>query len=375
MASHPHEMLQDFDHDEKALQDFVVSFRAHLAGKIRPGLRAVYEKRVKPAFEKKYNQAPADKNEVGQEMHQDSHYQFWNAMQRKSQEMMWDSVISAIEPRIEEFNERAQQLSANPKGSLELNPMLEIPVYHTVADIHLQPGGFHSEVADNDVTAGAVYDNAIPIYSNRSRGPKNDALGQTLVQFFQKNYPGRKPGQILDMGCGIGGNTLAWAEAFPKAEVHGLDVGAPMLRYAHARAESMGIEAHFKQLNAEVTNYPDESFDVIVSHIVLHETATSALSNIFRECYRLLNPGGVMLHTDIPSVSEPFDAFMMEWETLNSNENFAGTFRETDLAAVATEVGFAEGQARMENMPRIMEAKKQAYSDRAITWPVLVGEK
>ena len=86
-------------------------------------------------------------------------------------------------------------------------------------------------------------------------------------------------------------------------------------------------------------------------------------------------PGGVMLHTDIPSVSEPFDAFMMEWETLNSNENFAATFRETDLAAVATEVGFAEGQARMENMPRIMEAKKQAYSDRAITWPVLVGEK
>ena len=177
------------------------------------------------------------------------------------------------------------------------------------------------------------------------------------------------------MGCGIGGNTLAWAEAFPEAEIHGLDIGAPMLRYAHVRAESMGIEAHFKQLNAEVTNYPDKSFDAIVSHIVLHETATSAFSNIFRECYRLLNPGGVMLHTDIPSVSEPFDAFMMEWETLNSNENFAATFRETDLAAVATDVGFAEGQARMEYMPRIMDSKKQAYSDRAITWPVLVGEK
>ena len=114
-------------------------------------------------------------------------------MQRKSQEMMWDSVTSAIEPRIEEFNERAQQLSANPKGSLELNPILEIPVYHTVADIHLQPGGFHSEAADNDVTAGAVYDNAVPIYSNRTRGPKNDALGQTLVQFFQKNIRAGSP--------------------------------------------------------------------------------------------------------------------------------------------------------------------------------------
>ena len=33
MTSHPHEMLQDFNHDETALQDFVTSFRAHLAGK------------------------------------------------------------------------------------------------------------------------------------------------------------------------------------------------------------------------------------------------------------------------------------------------------------------------------------------------------
>jgi hypothetical protein len=60
---------------------------------------------------------------------------------------------------------------------------------------------------------------------------------------------------------------------------------------------------------------------------------------------------------------------------MNSNENFASTFRDTDLAAVAAEVGFSRDQARMENMPRLMEAKQQAYSDRAITWPVLVGEK
>lgn len=33
MTSHLHKMLRDFDHDKKALQDFVTSFRAHLAGK------------------------------------------------------------------------------------------------------------------------------------------------------------------------------------------------------------------------------------------------------------------------------------------------------------------------------------------------------
>lgn len=71
MALSPHAMLQDFNHDEKALQGFVTSFCAHLASQIRPGLRAVYEERAKPAFAKKHHRQPADKNEVRQEMTQD----------------------------------------------------------------------------------------------------------------------------------------------------------------------------------------------------------------------------------------------------------------------------------------------------------------
>ncbi len=82
-----------------------------------------------------------------------------------------------------------------------------------------------------------------------------------------------------------------------------------------------------------------------------------------------------MLHVDIPGAEGAFDAFMMEWETTNNNENFAGMFRETDLAATATRMGFAEGKARMEDMPRLLEQRQQTYSDRAINWPVLVGEK
>jgi len=292
--------------------------------------------------------------------------------------MMGDSVIEVIEPQIERLNDQAKQVdqaSGGVKGSLELNAELEIPRYHTVADIHLQPGGFHTEVTDDDVTAGAIYDNAVTIYSNGALGPKNDLLGRTLVHFYKQNYPDHKPGTILDMGCGIGSCTGAWAEAFPDAEVHGIDVGAPMLRYAHARAESIGMAVHFKQHNAEETNYPDESFDLIVSHIVFHETSAKALPRILKESHRLLKPGGMMLHTDIPGAEGAFDAIMMEWETTNNNENFAGMFRETDLATTATQMGFAEGKARMESMPRLMEESQQSYSDRAINWPVLVGEK
>ncbi len=82
--------------------------------------------------------------------------------------------------------------------------------------------------------------------------------------------------------------------------MHGIDVGAPVLRYAHARAESLGVPVHFSQQNAEHTDFETGSFDLVLSHIVLHETSKSALVASLRECHRLLRPGGLMLHLEIP---------------------------------------------------------------------------
>ena len=65
------------------------------------------------------------------------------------------------------------------------------------------------------------------------------------------------------------------------AEIIGVDVGAPVLRYAHARAEAFGLPIHFSQQNGEETNFPDGFFDVVCSHIIMHETSTRAAPRIF----------------------------------------------------------------------------------------------
>ena len=107
----------------------------------------------------------------------------------------------------------------------------------------------------------------------------------------------------LDIGCGVGHQTLPFVDAYPEAEVYGCDLGAPMLRYGHARAETLGKRVHFSQQNAEATDFDDESFDLVTSTIVLHETSARALSAIFRECRRLLRPGGMMAHSEFPDAS------------------------------------------------------------------------
>ena len=335
-----HDALPQTNHDELARQHFVRSFKEHLVAHIHPGLRTAYERRAKPTFEKAHGRAPATIQEVGSVMKQDSHYQVWSSLLRTSQEMMWSSAQIPVERHLDQLAEAAKASSAC--GSLELNPDLEIPAYHTAVDIHCQPGGYHTEYIADDVAQGAIYDRAVYLYAMGQMGVNNADMGDSTVAWIQAHLPDFQPEAILDMGCAVGHSTLPYAAAFPEAEVHAIDVAAPMLRYAHARANSLQLPVHFSQQNAESTTYADNSMDLIVSHILLHETSSAAIKNIIAECHRLLKPGGWMLHVETPPYEGmgPFDTFLFDWDSENNNEPFWRRSHQLDLDALARDAGF-----------------------------------
>jgi trans-aconitate methyltransferase len=74
----------------------------------------------------------------------------------------------------------------------------------------------------------------------------NDAVGQLAAPWLQARLPDFAPADILDLGCGVGHATLAYAAAVPDAVLLGLDCGATLLRYGHRRAEGLGIPVHFR---------------------------------------------------------------------------------------------------------------------------------
>jgi ubiquinone/menaquinone biosynthesis C-methylase UbiE len=354
-----HDMLPHATHDELARQSFVQSLKVYLASKVSPGNRVVYEKRAKPRFEQEHRRAPKDRHEVRRVMKDESYYQTWSALQRTSQEMMWDAVATSVERQLPDLIARAKR-SGSMLGSLTLNPDPKIPAYHTAVDIHCMPGGYHSEGAADDVAAGAVYDRAVYIYAMSRLGALNDDLGQSLVRYLKEKHPALQPTKILDLGCSVGHSTLPFVDAYLEAEVYAIDVGAPMLRYAHARAEALGKRVHFSQQNAEHTNFADGSFGLIVSHILLHETSSAAMRHLMRECYRLLAPGGVMVHLEAPQYHgmEPYDAFMFDWDTYNNNEPFWGAMREMDLVALAAAAGFAKEKVFQAFIPSAWQATR-----------------
>ena len=338
-----HAVMAAPTHDEFSRQEFVRSYKNYLVENVHSGNQARYEKIIKPKFQKAHNRVPKDRFEVGKEMVQDQYYQLFSSLLRTSQEMMWSSCQVPVNRDLDRLNQKIKIPKGNKTlGSLKLDEKLQVPRYHTAVDIHCQPGGYHSEVTEHDASAGLVYDRAVHIYAMGQLGPYNDDIGASILLWLQNNHPTLAPKKILDMGCSVGHSTVPYARAFPNAEVHGIDVAAPMLRYAHARAEELGEKVHFSQQNAEETNFKSGTFDLIVSHILLHETSEKAIHNIVKECHRLLKPGGLMIHGETPPYKNmgPFDAFMLDWDSRNNNEPFWARSHEIDLEKLSKKGGF-----------------------------------
>jgi SAM-dependent methyltransferase len=332
--------------EEFSRQEFVKSLKLHLANKVSLGNKDAYEVRAKGAFEAKEGRAPDGYHDVRKAMEGEPYFNFWSAMQRNSQEMMWKSVQVPVERQLPELIAKSKT-NGDALGSLRLDPEMEIPRYHRAVDIHCMPGGYHTEFAADDVANGAIYDRAVYIYAMGRMGPLNSDIGDTTIAYLKENFPDLQPKRILDMGCSVGHSTLPYLEAYPGAEVHGIDVGAPVLRYAHARAESLGKAVHFSQQNAEQTDFEDGSFDLIVSHILVHETSNKGIRNIMKEAKRLLKPGGVVIHAETPPYRDlgDYDAFMLDWDTRNNNEPFWGASHEIEAKAMASETGFDPDKA------------------------------
>ena len=337
-----HAMLPQANHDELARQKFVESMKKYVFKNLTPGNKLVYEKIAKPKFEIEHQRTPENRFEIQQVMQQQPYYKWWGALMRINQEMLWDAVNVSVERQLPELIERAK-VKGKALGTLTLDADFQIPAYQTAVDIHCMPGSYHSDYTENDVAAGATYDRGVYAYGLGWLGPLNDDMGLSIVKNYLKpEYPDFQPQKILDMGCSVGHSTLPYVDAYPESEVFAVDVSAPMLRYAHARAEAMSKRVYFSQQNAECTNFAAESFDLIVSHILLHEIPPSAIRKVMRECYRLLAPGGMMIHVEAPQYKhmDLFSQFIYDWQTVNNNEPFWSAMRDLDLEEVVTSAGF-----------------------------------
>ncbi len=326
-----HAVTAQLTHDEIAHEAFLVDFRREVVRQWQVDLRKLSE--VCGAQEK-------SRRDILRNLLKQGAGQLASSMRTVQQEMAWDVFGASVERQVERLTEAAA--IAHPVGSLTLDAGLELPSYLSAVDIHGMPGGYGAALVPEGVFAGALYELGGTVRSMRAGGVLANASGRALVSLLRTEYPDFRPTRILDVGCAIGQSTLAICDAFPDAEVHAIDVAAPLLRYGHARADSLGRKVHFSQQNAERTRFEDGSFDLVAGLAMLHETSTKAMREILRESHRLLRSGGIVLHYEgRPWASiNAYDAAIHDWDTHYNAEPFIGKMHEIDTRAMMAEVGF-----------------------------------
>lgn len=371
-VQHEHGMMTNRSHDEAERQNTVRCLRQSLLRKLAAGSREMFYRDKQPAYEKQHGKPLDDYREIREAMLEDNYMKFQMGFHRVVQELMWESLVPPVEEQLPDLIDRSKKLEKN-LGSVELDPDLEFPRYITAVDIHCQPGGYTMENCEDDVSSGAIYDRAIHIYNSGGAG-MTDGSGRMIVAYLDEIFPDLNPQRTLDMGCTIGHSTAAYARRWPEAEVHAIDVGSGLLRYGHARAEDLGLAIHFSQQSAEKTKFEDESFDLITSFILAHETSTKAWPAIIKECHRLLKPGGVMIHGDLPQLDEvdPYRQFIYTNETYYNNEPFWTKYRTLDLRQVALDAGFQPDNI-IRDFSMVKGGKDQAKIDAAVEQSRNVG--
>lgn len=345
---------------------------------VKPRIRARFEALLAPRFERQNGRPPGTDAEIAELVEPDAAWRWYSALARAQHEIYVDATGECVERQADTLTAQCAQvraraaaaLAADPRslhGTLHLDAGVAVPAYNRDVDVHCVPGGYCVELAPDDVYAAARYELGITLYTLGRHGALNDSKGRTGVAFLRERFPDLDPTRILDLGCTCGNSTLPYVDAFPAAEVHALDVSAAALRYAHARAEGLGRVVHFRQGDAERLPYEAGRFDLVVSHILLHETSAEAVQQIFRECHRVLAPGGVMLHVEVPvrnAELSPFERYLVDWDTRHNNEVFWGGLHDMDLPAAAVRAGFARAAV----FDEFFDAGHEAFINRRPWW-------
>lgn len=156
---------------------------------------------------------------------------------------------------------------------------IDIPHHWIEKPVHYLPGGFA-----NPKVVRLAY---------MARNQYYFCQEPNIKQWLSQVEGTKSPQRILDMGCGTGTTTFVYGELFPNAEVIGIDLSAPLIRFCREwkeRREASNVS--FYQENAEATHWPDESFDIVHFSYVVHEMPQENARKVLREMYRLLKPGG-----------------------------------------------------------------------------------
>ncbi len=204
------------------------------------------------------------------------------------------------------------------------------PRYY-LQNFHFQSGGWMTD------DSASRYDTQVEVLFN---GTANATRRQALPQLHEAfaGWDQRKL-RLLDIGCGTGRFLDFLKQAWPRLPALGLDMSEPYLRYARRHLKRWS-RINLIVGNAETLPVPNESQDAVTSIFVFHELPPKVRRIVFRECARVLKPGGRLVLVDsLQRGDQPDYEGLLELFPQNYHEPYYVSYINEDFSALATGCG------------------------------------
>ncbi|MFE9119885.1 class I SAM-dependent methyltransferase [Streptomyces sp. NPDC007172] len=193
----------------------------------------------------------------------------------------------------------------------------------SIAPLVLLPIGGMASVLPQLIEAfrtgeGIAYERFGPELRGGQAGLNRSVFQHQLAGWIAATLPavhaalGGEGGVVADVACGSGYSSIALAQAYPKARVHGLDLDERSVSDARENAREAGVA---DRVTFEVRDAGDRDlagrYDLVCVFDALHDMARPV--EVLRSCRALLAPGGSVLLME-PNVGERFTAPASETE-------------------------------------------------------------
>lgn len=107
---------------------------------------------------------------------------------------------------------------------------------------------------------------------------------------------------VLEVGCGTGSLSIVAAQQVGSAgAVYGIDPAPKMIEIAERKAVKKGLQVNFRVGVIEDLPYADNSFDVVLSSLMMHHLPDHLKSIGLQEIHRVLKPGGRLAIVELDS--------------------------------------------------------------------------
>jgi ubiquinone/menaquinone biosynthesis C-methylase UbiE len=143
-------------------------------------------------------------------------------------------------------------------------------------------------------------------------------VNECTSDFFKQMSFNPDGKRMLDIGCGIGRMTRAFAEIF--GEAHGVDFSTNLIKVAREIHKDKP-NLHFQVNNGiDLSVYDTDFFDFCFSYVVMHHIANfKVIANYVREIDRVLKPEGLLMFQVNTSkwISKAFGLLPMHYRVRN----------------------------------------------------------